>query len=68
VFGVFAVTKAFIAHFRENKKGTFINIASSSAQFNYPFVAPYGSSKWAIRGLTEALGIELSPFNIQVKA
>jgi NAD(P)-dependent dehydrogenase (short-subunit alcohol dehydrogenase family) len=68
VFGVFAVTKAFIKHFRENKDGMFINIASSSAQFNYPYIGAYGSSKWAVRGLTECLGIELAPFNIEVKA
>lgn len=67
-FGLFAITKAFIPHFRENNGGTFINIASLSAQVNYPFVAAYGSSKWAVRGITESLGIELAPFNIQVKA
>lgn len=68
VFGVFAVTKAFIAHFRKNNGGMFINIASSSALFNYPYIGAYGSSKWAVRGLTESLGIELAPFNIDVKA
>ena len=68
VFGVFAVTKAFIPHFRSQRSGMFINIASSSAQFNYPFIAAYGSSKWAVRGMTESLGIELAPFNIEVKA
>lgn len=68
VFGVFAVTKAFIPHFRQNKAGMYINLASASAQFNYPYIAAYGSSKWAVRGMTESLGIELSPFNIEVKA
>lgn len=68
VFGLFAVTKAFIPHFRENRDGMFINLASSSAQFNYPYIAAYGSSKWAVRGITESLGIELAPFNIEVKA
>ena len=68
VFGLFAVTKAFIPHFRGNNSGMFINLASASAQFNYPFIAAYGSSKWAVRGMTESLGIELSPFNIEVKA
>lgn len=67
-FGLVAVTKAFIPHFRGRRSGMFINLASSSAQFNYPFVAAYGSSKWAVRGLTESLGIELAPFNIRVKA
>lgn len=68
VFGVFAVTKAFIEHFRSKRAGMFINLASASAQFNYPFIAAYGSSKWAVRGMTESLGIELAPFNIEVKA
>lgn len=68
VFGLFAVTKAFIPHFRGNSSGMFINLASASAQFNYPFIAAYGGSKWAVRGITESLGIELSPFNIEVKA
>jgi short-subunit dehydrogenase len=67
VFGLMAVTKAFIPHFRENKDGIFINFASASARFNYPFIAAYGSTKWAVRGISESLGIELSPFGIEVK-
>lgn len=66
--GTFAVTKAFIPHMREAGGGIIINLASASALFNYPFVAAYGASKWAVRGMTESLGIELAPFNIQVKA
>lgn len=65
--GVFAVTKAFLPHMREAGGGTIINIASASAMFNYPFVAAYGASKWAVRGLTEGLAAELAPFNIVVK-
>lgn len=68
VFGLLAVTKAFIPHFRQKTDGMFINIASSSALFNYPFASAYGSSKWAVRGISESLGIELSPFNIEVKS
>ncbi|WP_164852250.1 SDR family oxidoreductase [Rheinheimera riviphila] len=68
VFGVFAVIKAFIPHFRSKSSGIFINLASASAQFNYPYIAGYGSSKWAVRGMTESLGIELAPYNIEVKA
>ncbi len=67
VFGLMAVTKAFIPHFRENHDGIFINIASSSARFNYPYIAAYGASKWAVRGISESLGIELNPYGIQVK-
>lgn len=67
VFGLLAVTKAFIPHFRENRDGIFINFASASARFNYPYIASYGGSKWAVRGISESLGIELNPYGIQVK-
>jgi short-subunit dehydrogenase len=67
VFGLMAVTKAFIPHFRENKDGLYINFASASARFNYPYIASYGGSKWAVRGLSESLGIELKPYGIEVK-
>lgn len=67
VFGLMAVSKAFIPHFRANKEGLFINFASSSARFNYPYIASYGGSKWAVRGISESLGIELKPYGIEVK-
>lgn len=67
VFGLMAVTKAFIPHFRENKDGLFINFSSASARFNYPYIASYGGSKWAVRGIGESLGIELKPYGIEVK-
>lgn len=67
VFGLMMVTKAFLPQMRERRAGMIFNIASSSAKANYPFVGAYGSSKWAVAGLTEALAIELAPFNIKVK-
>lgn len=67
VFGLMAVSKAFIPHFRENKGGLFINFSSASARFNYPYIASYGGSKWAVRGISESLGIELKPYGIEVK-
>lgn len=68
VFGLIMVTKAFLPQMRERRAGMIINIASSSAKANYPFAGAYGSSKWAVAGLTEALAIELAPFNIKVKS
>jgi NAD(P)-dependent dehydrogenase (short-subunit alcohol dehydrogenase family) len=67
VFGLIMVTRAFLPRMRERRAGMIINIASSSAKANYPFAGAYGSSKWAVAGLTEALAIELAPFNIKVK-
>lgn len=64
---VIAVTKAFIPHFRTRNSGMIFNISSASAIANYPFISAYGASKWAVRGLSETLAIELAPFNIKVK-
>lgn len=67
VFGLMMVIKAFLPGMRTRRSGMIFNIASSSAKANYPFVGAYGSSKWAVAGLSEALAIELAPFNIKVK-
>lgn len=67
VFGLIAVTRAFLPQLRDQGGGVIINIASASAKVNYPFLAAYGSSKWAVAGLSEALAVELAPFKIRVK-
>ena len=66
-FGVIAVIKAFLPHLRARKAGMIFNVSSASAIANYPFVAAYGASKWAVRGISESLFIELAPFGIKVK-
>lgn len=66
-FGLIAVTKAFLPHLRARGQGMVFNVASSSALANFPFVSVYGASKWAVRGISESLFIELAPFGIKVK-
>jgi NAD(P)-dependent dehydrogenase (short-subunit alcohol dehydrogenase family) len=66
-FGTVRVIKALLPQLRQKGRGMLINIASSSALTNYAFVPVYGASKAAVRGLSEALFIELAPFGIKVK-
>lgn len=66
VFGSIAVTKAFIPFMRTNRKGKIINIGSVSGSFALPGLTPYASSKYALRGFSEALRLELLPFNVFV--
>jgi NAD(P)-dependent dehydrogenase (short-subunit alcohol dehydrogenase family) len=66
-FGVIGVIKGFLPALRERGRGTIINVSSSSAIANYPFVSVYGASKSAVGALSEALYIELAPFGIRVK-
>jgi NAD(P)-dependent dehydrogenase (short-subunit alcohol dehydrogenase family) len=67
VFGLIALTKAFLPHFRANGTGTIINVSSLSAENGYPFAAAYSASKAAVAVLSEALNIELHGLGISVK-
>lgn len=68
VFGLIAVTKAFVPAMREQHAGTIINIASLTAEQGYPYSSVYAASKAAVATLSEALNIELAEFGITVKA
>ncbi|HEX3480442.1 MAG TPA: SDR family NAD(P)-dependent oxidoreductase [Kofleriaceae bacterium] len=66
VFGLAAVTRAFLPAMREHRAGRVINISSISGRFAGPGYAAYCASKWAVEGLSEALRFELLPFGIHV--
>ncbi len=66
-FGLVGVIKGFLPAMRQRQRGLIINVSSSSAIANYPFVSIYGASKSAVGALSEALYIELAPFGIRVK-
>lgn len=68
VFGLIAVTKAFLPAFRQQGSGTIVNLSSISAEKGYPFTSVYGASKAAALSLTEALNVELSGFGVTAKA
>lgn len=68
VFGLVAVTKAFLPTFREQRSGVIVNLSSISAETGYPFTSVYGASKAAVLSLTEALNVELSGFGVTAKA
>jgi NAD(P)-dependent dehydrogenase (short-subunit alcohol dehydrogenase family) len=66
-FGLIAVSKAFIPHLRE-RAGTIINLATLSAKIGFPIFSVYSSSKAAVAVLSEALAVELAPFDVKFKA
>jgi short-subunit dehydrogenase len=67
VFGLMSVTKAVLPHFRAQRSGTLINIASIGGKMAFPLYSLYHSTKWAIEGFSDSLQYELEPFNIRVK-
>ena len=48
--------------------GAIVNLASPAGTEGTARMAAYGSSKWAIRGLTRTAAIELGPMGIRVNA
>jgi short-subunit dehydrogenase len=67
VMGLFSCIKAILPHFRENKSGTIINVASMGGRVCFPYFSLYHSTKWAVDGFSESLQYELKNFGIKVK-
>jgi len=65
-FGVLRMTNAVLPVMREQGEGRIINIGSLAGLVAVPFHGMYSASKYALEGYTEALRLEVRPFNIQV--
>ncbi|WP_353720552.1 oxidoreductase [Dyadobacter sp. 676] len=64
VFGTLNVTRAVLPFMRAKRSGHIINISSVGGLSAYFGWGVYGSTKFAIEGLTEALAQELAPLGI----
>jgi NAD(P)-dependent dehydrogenase (short-subunit alcohol dehydrogenase family) len=67
VFGVMNVCREILPHFREQKRGYIVNVASVGGRTAFPLYSLYNSTKWAVEGFSESLQYELEQFNIRVK-
>ncbi len=63
-WGMVYGSKAFLKYFQSRGSGHIINISSLFGLVAFPNQAAYNSSKFAIRGFTEALGIELKDTDV----
>ncbi|MCA1325392.1 oxidoreductase [Herbaspirillum sp. alder98] len=68
VFGAVAVTRAVLPFMRSRRCGHVINITSMGGHTTMPGIAYYCGSKFALEGISEALGKELKPLGIAVTA
>ncbi|MDT5180382.1 MAG: 3alpha(or 20beta)-hydroxysteroid dehydrogenase [Mycobacterium sp.] len=66
--GPFLGTQAALHHLREADGASIVNTCSTGALRPFPQHAAYGSSKWALRGLTQIAAAELAPAGIRVNA
>jgi short-subunit dehydrogenase len=67
MLGVIRTTKAFVPHFREQRKGLFINTTSIGGFITVPFNSLYHATKWALEGWSESMAYELGLFGIGMK-
>ena len=58
--------KSLIPHMREQKSGTIVNVTSAEGIMAVPGISMYGSSKFALEAVSEALQGELAAFGIRV--
>jgi short-subunit dehydrogenase len=58
-YGVVHGTKAFLPHLRESGQGHVVNVSSVFGLVAIPSQSAYNAAKFAVRGFTEALRLEL---------
>lgn len=63
--GQIAVTQAFLPLLRKGR-GRIVNIGSIGGRMATPFLGAYAASKFAMEGLTDAMRVELAPWDISV--
>lgn len=66
VFGLMAVTRAFLPAMRRRGKGRIVNVSSLGGTITLPLFGAYNSTKYALESLSDAMRVELRPFGIEV--
>jgi len=68
VFGPVAMIKAVLPGMRERRAGHIVNVTSMGGFITMPGISFYCGSKFALEGISEALGKEVAGFGIRVTA
>ena len=66
VFGLMAVTRAFVGKMRDRGFGRVVNISSLGGRIAFPLMGAYHGTKYAVEALSDSLRMELHPFGIGV--
>ena len=65
-YGVVYCSQAFLPQLAKNKEAALVNVSSVFGMIGAPGSADYCASKFAVRGYTEALMVELNSSHVQV--
>lgn len=66
VFGLLAVTRAFLPAMRERRSGRIVNVSSVGGRMVFPLGGAYHATKFAVEAMSTALRLELAPFGVRV--
>jgi len=66
--GTFLPIKHVVPTMIKQREGKIINISGTSGLRGYPMRTAYSASKWAVRGITRTVALELGKYNINVNA
>jgi 3-oxoacyl-[acyl-carrier protein] reductase len=68
VFGTFLPIKYTLPHMIKRRRGKIVNIGGTSGLRGYRYRTAYSASKWAVRGVTRTVALDVGDFNINVNA
>ena len=66
VFGLAAMTRAFLPEMRERGHGKIVNVSSVGGRLTLPFFGGYNGTKYAVESMSDAMRVELRAFGIDV--
>ncbi|KAK0484457.1 hypothetical protein IW261DRAFT_1330928 [Armillaria novae-zelandiae] len=65
VFGALNVARAFLPYMRARRTGTIVWLGSIGGWRSVPNAGLYGATKWALRGISETLDVEVKPLGLR---
>ncbi|KAK0205571.1 hypothetical protein DFS33DRAFT_1429367 [Desarmillaria ectypa] len=65
VFGALNVARAFLPYMRARRTGTIVWMGSIGGWRSVPNAGLYGTTKWALRGISETLNVEVAPLGLR---
>jgi NAD(P)-dependent dehydrogenase (short-subunit alcohol dehydrogenase family) len=68
VTGLFYMARRAATLMKRQRSGVILNMSSTAGRLGMPLRSPYSASKYAVRGFTDSLAVELGEYNIRVNA
>ncbi|GAA5139929.1 SDR family NAD(P)-dependent oxidoreductase [Pseudonocardia adelaidensis] len=68
LLGVFHGIQAVLPGMKRAGGGSIVNIGSAGALEGFPQMSGYGASKWAVRGFSKIVALELGQYGIRVNS